>query len=140
MKNHIAKIALIGLIAAGIAAPVLLRAQDTSTNAADTAMAPASPHKHKHGTPFRGTVDNLDTNAMTLTVGSRTFDITSKTKITSNGEPATLADGVLGEKVSGFYRTNEDGSFNATAVRFGAHKKKTDSGDSTTSTNAPASN
>lgn len=141
MRKYTAKIALIGLIAAGIAAPLLLSAQDAGTNTTDTAAAPATPHKHKHaGTPFRGTVDSVDTNAMTLTVGSHTFEITSKTKISSNGEPGTLADGVVGEKVSGFYRTNGDGTLNATAVRFGAHKKKTDSGDSTTSTNAPASN
>ena len=140
MKKCTAKIALIGLIAAGIAAPLLLSAQDASTNATDTAAAPATPHKHKHGAPFHGTVDNLDTNAMTLTVGSLTFDITPKTKITSNGEPATLADGILGEKVSGIYRTNKDGNLAAVTVRFGTHKKKADSGDSTTSTNAPSSN
>jgi hypothetical protein len=140
MKKYTAKIALIGLIAAGIAVPLLLSAQDASTNATDTAVAPATPHKHKHGEPFRGTVDSLDTNAMTLTVGSSTFDITPKTKITSNGEPATLADGVLGEKVSGSYRTNKDGVLVAMAVHFGAHKKKAESDDSATNTNAPAGN
>ena len=140
MKKYTPKIALIGLIAAGIAAPLLLSAQDAGTNATDTATAPVTPHKHKHGTPFHGTVGSLDTNAKTLTVGGQTFDITSKTKITSNGEPATLADGVPGEKVSGFYRTNQDGGLDAVTVHFGAHKKKTDSGESTTSTNAPASN
>jgi hypothetical protein len=140
MRKYTAKIALIGLIAAGIAAPLLLSAQDASTNATDTAAAPATPHKHKHGVLFHGTVDSLDTNAMTLTVGGLTFDITPKTKFTSNGEPATLADGVLGEKVSGFYRTNKDGALNAMVVHFGAHKKKADSGDSTTSTNAPTAN
>lgn len=144
MKNYTAKIALIGLIAAGLAVPALLsaRAQDAGTNATDaaTATAPVTPHKHQHvGTRFRGTVDNLDTNAMTLTVGDLTFNISAKTKITSNGEPATLADGVVGEKVVGFYRTNEDGSLHATVVHFGAHKKKVDSDASTpTSTNAPA--
>ena len=140
MKKCTAKIALIGLIAAGIAAPLLLSAQDASTNATDTATAPATPHKHKHGARFHGTVDSMDTNAMTLTVGSLTFDITPKTKITSNGEPATLADGALGERVSGIYRTNKDGDLAAVTVHFGAHKKKADSGDSTTSTNAPAGN
>ena len=138
MKKYTAKIALIGLIAAGIAVPVLLSAQDAGTNTTDTAAAPATPHKHKHGgTPFRGSVESLDTNAMTLTVGSHTFDITPKTKITSNGDPATLADGVIGEKVSGSYRTNKDGDLDAVTVRFGAHKKKADSDDSTTSTNTP---
>ena len=142
MKKYTAKIALIGLIAAGIAAPVLLSAQDASTNAMDTTTAPAPAHKqHKaHGAPFRGTVDSMDTNAMTLTVGSRTFNITSKTKITKNGEPAILADAIVGEKVGGYYKTNEQGTLDAVTIHFGAHKKKADSGDSTTSTNAPSSN
>lgn len=140
MKKYTAKIALIGLIAAGIAVPILLNAQDASTNSTDTATAPATPHKHKHGTPFHGTVDSLDTNSMTLTVGGSTYAITTKTKITSNGEPATLADGVPGEKVSGTYRTNKDGALDAVAVHFGAHKKKAESDDSAPSTNAPAGN
>jgi hypothetical protein len=141
MKKYTAKIALIGLIAAGIAAPLLLSAQDASTNAMDTTTAPATHKQHKHnGAPFRGTVDSMDTNAMTLTVGSRTFNITSKTKITQNGEPAILADATVGEKVGGYYRTNEEGTLDAVTIHFGAHKKKADSTDSTTSTNAPSSN
>ena len=145
MKNYSAKIALFSLIAAGLALPVLLRADDTTTNAMQTAAAPetalATAHKHKHGLPFHGKLAEVDTNAMTLTVGSRTFQITSKTKITKNGQPATLADGIVGQPVSGYYRTNDDGDLDAVTIHFGAHAKhKHQSSESTVSTNTPSSN
>jgi len=144
MKKHSAKIALFALIAAGLATPVLMRADDSSTNsmqsAASSDTAPAKPAKHKHGLPFHGKLDEVDTNAMTLTVGSRTFDINSKTKITKDGQPAILSDGVIGQPVSGYYHTNEEGDLEATTIHFGAHKHKAESTDSTMSTNTPSSN
>lgn len=141
MKNTV-KIALVSLIAAGIAAPILLRADDTSTNATQTAApdtTPATPHKH-HGAPFHGKLDDVDTNAMTLTVGSRTFQITSKTKITKDGQPAILMDGVIGQPVSGYYHTNDDGDLVATSIHFGARKHKSQNSDSSMSTNSASSN
>lgn len=142
MKKYSAKIALFSLIAAGLAMPVLLRADDNSTNAMQTATAPEKPAKHKmRGLPFHGTLDNVDTNAMTLTVGSRTFEVTSKTKITKNGQPAILAEGIVGQPVSGYYRTNDAGELDAVTVHFGAHAKhKHQSPDSSMSTNSPSSN
>jgi len=132
MKN-ILKISLFA--AAIVAAPVLSRAQDTTTPASPVA-APAAPaaapdqatpapaKPKKQGLVFRGTISTIDTNAMTLTVETRTFDITSDTKITKDGQPATLIDGVVGEPVSGAYKKGDDGKLNATTVRFGAKKKK----------------
>jgi hypothetical protein len=73
---------------------------------------------------FRGTVSLVDTNAMTFTVGKRTFNITSETRITKNGEPATLEDIAVGDKVGGAYKKDDDGKLNATTVRDG---KKTTS-------------
>jgi hypothetical protein len=145
MRKHSAKIALFTLIAAGLVTPVLLRADDSSTNSMQSAtapdVAPAKPAKHKRGLPFHGKLDEVDTNAMTLTVGSRTFAITSKTKITKDGQPAVLADGIIGQPVSGYYRTNDDGDLDAVTVHFGAHvKHATPSSDSSTSTNTPSSN
>ena len=51
----------------------------------------------------------VDTNAMTLTVGKRTFNMTSETIVTKDGKPAVLADGVVGEPVRGSYKKNADG-------------------------------
>ena len=68
---------------------------------------------------------------MTLTVGKLTLQVTSDTKITKDGKPATLADGVVGEPVSGAYQKTADGKLNATTIHFGAkaEKKKHDTSD-----------
>jgi len=127
MKKSILKITACTLFAAAIvAAPSLSLAQDDATNAPavtpdQTTPAPAKKHK---GLVFKGTVGAIDTNAMTLTVETRTFVITSDTKIMKNGQPATLSDGVVGQPVSGAYKTGDDGKLDATTVRFGAKKKK----------------
>jgi hypothetical protein len=123
MKNTIKKIiALILFAAALFVTSASARAQDAmSTNmpvAPDlTTNAPAKHHKHDHSV-FNGPVSAIDTNAMTLTVGQRTFAITSETKIMKNGQPATLADGVVGEMVGGAFKKGEDGKLTATSIRF----------------------
>lgn len=82
-----------------------------------TTNAPAKHHKHDHSV-FNGPVSAIDTNAMTLTVGERTFEITSETKIMKNGQPATLADGMVGEMVGGAFKKSADGKLTATSIRF----------------------
>jgi hypothetical protein len=123
--------------------PALSYAQD-----ADTGSTPATtPAKHsKHGAPFHGTLDAVDTNAMTLTVGSRTFEITSETRIMKDDKPAILAEGVVGQPVSGYYKPADDGTnLNASSVYFGKHakakakaKKKTTTSSATSTANAPS--
>jgi hypothetical protein len=137
MKN-ILKISLFA--AAIVAAPALSRAQNTTSNAPAVApaattdqTAPAPVKPRKQGSVFRGTVSAVDTNAMTLTVETRTFDITSETKITKGGEPATLSDIVTGDKVTGAYKKSEDGKLDATTIRDGRKKKES---AETTSTNS----
>jgi hypothetical protein len=130
MKRQILKITTLSLFAVAIlAAPALSLAQDTSTNA-----PAASAPKHKHGAPFHGAVTALDANAMTLTVGKLTVQVTSETKITKDGKPATLADGVVGEPVSGYYKKDADGKLSATTIHFGGKKKETS--DASSSTNS----
>ena len=69
--------------------------------------------------PFHGKVTAVDTNAMTLTVGTLTLQVTSDTKITKDGKPAKLSDGVVGEPVRGSYKKTDDGKLNAVTVHFG---------------------
>lgn len=130
MKKHIAKVSILSLCAAAIlAVPALSRAQETTTNA-PAAAQPAPPAKKKHSgvIPFHGKLTAVDTNAMTLAVGELTLQITSETKITKDGQPTVLADGVVGQPVSGAYKKADDGKLNATTVHFGGKaggKKKT---------------
>jgi hypothetical protein len=125
MKKNISKITVLSLFAAALVAmPALSRAEGTSTNApASSDQTPAKPKKHE-GLVFRGTVSAIDAKAMTLTVETRTFAVTSDTKIIRDGKSATLADGVVGEQVSGAYKKTSDGKLNATSIHFGAKKKE----------------
>ncbi len=109
MKKTILKIAVCALFAA----PVFSRGQDSNTMAAPaatepppvaaappaaeipaaTAPAPAKAKKRpRTSLVASGKVSNVDTNAMTLTVGKRTFEITSETRISKGGKPAILSD------------------------------------------------
>jgi hypothetical protein len=119
MKNNLAKISLLTLLAAAIiAVPVATSAQDNNAGAkSETAPAKA---KKKDSLVFRGAVKTVDATAMTFTVGERTFNVTSETKITKNGQPAVLSDVTAGETVAGAYKKGADGKLNATTVKIGA--------------------
>ena len=122
MKKHVAKITTLSLLAAAvIATPTLLCAADVSTNAAGSSGQTVIPKPGIHNIlPFHGKVTAVDANAMTLTVGNRTFQIASDTKISKDGKPAKLSDGVVGERVQGVYKKSEGGKLNAVTVHFGA--------------------
>ncbi|MDE3067885.1 MAG: hypothetical protein KGJ60_10095 [Verrucomicrobiota bacterium] len=126
MKMNIAKLATLGLLAAAIlAVPAASRGAE-STNAAATA-GQSTRHKRAPGlVPFRGAVAAVDTNAMTLTIGKRTLDITSETRITKNGEPATLSDLAVGDAVGGAYKKTDDGKLQARTIHAGKKKAKAD--------------
>ena len=120
MKKQIIRLTLSLFATAIIAAPVLSRAQNNTTNppAAPAQTEPAKPKKHE-SVPFHGTVSAVDTKAMTLTVGKRTFEVTSDTKITKDGKPAILSDIAVGDKVGGAYKQADGGKLAATTVNVG---------------------
>jgi len=123
MKNHISKITVLSLFAAALLVmPVFARAQEAnSTNTPSSSDKTMSAKPAKHGIiPFHGKIDAVDTTAMTLKVGARTFEITADTKIFNNDEPATLSDGKVGELVRGTYKKTEAGKLEAVTLHFGA--------------------
>lgn len=128
MKKAILKITILSLFAAAfVAAPVVAHAQ-VSTNT--TAATATGKKARKTGAlvTFTGKVSAVDTNAMTLTVGKHVMDITSETKITADGKPATLADTTVGETASGTYK-KDAGKLSAATVSYttkvaGTKKKK----------------
>ncbi len=143
MKRIILNITALSLFAAVIVAtPAVTCAADANNAPAGTDQTATAKHK---SLPFHGKLSAIDTNAMTLSVGERTFEITSETKIMKDGQPATLSEGVVGEPVGGAYKKGEDGKLTATSIRFGAKpegepkkKKKTNSDDAGSLTNSPA--
>jgi hypothetical protein len=109
MTKSILKFSLLGLLAIAVAGmPVVLHAQQTPD-----LKKPAKP------LPFHGKLKAVDSTAKTISVGEQTIQITSDTKITKAGKPATLADGTVGDEVAGSYHKTEDGKLNASMVRFG---------------------
>jgi hypothetical protein len=120
MKNNLVKITLFSLVAAALVAmPVVSRAADSTNTPAATTPAPK-----KNGIPFHGKVTAVDAGASTFTVGSLTIAVSSATKITKAGQPATFADIKTGEAVNGAYKKDDAGKLNATVVKIGEKKKK----------------
>ena len=121
MKKTIAKVAALSLFAAIlVAGPSFVYAQGATTNVPSSGQS-TTPQSPKHTViPFHGKLDAVNTNAMTLTVGNRTFQVTSDTKIFKDGKPAALSEGVVGEPVRGIYKKSEAGKLEALSVHFGA--------------------
>lgn len=117
MKKYIALYAIV--TATLIAAPAVVHAGDNSnhSNAAES-------HKSakKHGLPFHGKVTAVDATAMTVTVGSLTINVTSETKISKEGKPATFSDITVGEKISGAYQKDDAGKMTASVIHIGGGK------------------
>ena len=90
-----------------------------SAQAIDKPAAQKVESRKPGATPFHGKLKAVDIAARTITVGERTIQITSDTKIFKAGQPAALEDGVVGEEVGGAYRKTADGKLDATMVRFG---------------------
>ncbi len=98
-----------------------------SLSASPTASAEASPAAKVRAIPFRGTVSAVDTAAGTFTIarkkGSRVFKVTDKTNVVKEGAPATMADIVAGEFVSGSFLKKDDGTLEAKKVKIGGKNK-----------------
>jgi hypothetical protein len=113
MKKLVLRFLLMGLLAVAVAGtPLALHAQmpgiPVGTNSVSNQVI-----------PFRGKLKTVDATAKTITIGTQTIQITSETKITKMGKPATLADGAEGDMVAGAYRKDADGKLNAVSLRFG---------------------
>ena len=96
-----------------------------STQAEDqkSAPTPTVPAPHRDKIPFHGKLAAVDKTAMTITLEGketqRVFQITSDTRITKTGQPATLDDAMVGEEVAGTFKKTEAGRMEALSVRFG---------------------
>jgi hypothetical protein len=86
---------------------------------------PAKPKPKKPGKPtYRGKLSAVDKTALTLTVNvkdkARTFQITSETRFTKDGKPATMGDGVVDGEVTVVAKPAKKGKLQvAESVRFG---------------------
>ena len=125
MKNTLLHTATLALLLTGLLTPDSQSLAQTTNQPSDKKPAAetdgtAKPAKKAGAGPFHGKLAAIDKLAKTITVGKRTFQITSETKIKKSGKPATLADGVVGEPVSGYVKPSSEGKLLATTVNFGA--------------------
>jgi hypothetical protein len=119
--NNTAKLSLLTIVSIVLAAMPL--------HAADKPEHPdGAPHKEANaaanpnrGIPFHGKLGGKTDSS--ITVGTRTFEVTPDTKMMKAGNPATLADATVGEDVGGSYQ-EKDGKLVAKSVRFGAKPEK----------------
>ena len=118
MIKTMVKFSALSLLAGAIAMlPVQVRAQEKEKAKAETKES-AKKQTQTAG-PFRGKLAAMDKTAKTITVGKRTFAITSETKIYKAGKPAMLDDAVIGEEVSGGFKTADDGKLVVTKFNIG---------------------
>ena len=125
LKSLLKLLVLVCLTAMLVDAPAQIEAQTTNNPAA---KQPRTAKRPVPG-PFHGKLAALDPKAKTITVGKRTFQITAQTRIKKADKPATLADGVVGEPVSGYVKPAEGGKWIASSVNFGPKRTKPRTGE-----------
>ena len=113
-NGEIMKSLLTGLLATGIVASLAL----TTSFAAEKEKKEGKTR----GTPYAGKVGAVDKAAKTVTIAtkekSRTYQITSETRISKAGKPATLDDVTVGEEAAA-YGHEESGKYIAQSLRVG---------------------
>ena len=89
-------------------------------------------------------VSAINQSAKSFTIAGKTaarvFKVTDKTAVTKAGNPATIADIVENQEVSGSYRKNADGTLEAKTVTIGpmSERKSGEEGKKPKATSSPA--
>jgi hypothetical protein len=113
---------MLSLLAAAIAvAPSQAFGQETKKEGKGKKAGVEKAEKagKQSGLPLGGKISAVDKTAKTITVRERTFQITSETRISKAGKPATFDDAVVGEEVGLSYIKADDGKLTARSVRIG---------------------
>ena len=131
MKKLIRFATVFAVAAAMLGAASNLSAQDKAKEKAKDKAAEKGKGDEKKagGGGFTGKAVSVDKAAKTVKLSGekgRTLQITTATKITKDGKPATLDDLKDGDDVYGGYKTAAEGKFEATTLTIGkpAPKKK----------------
>ena len=107
-------------VAAPVPTPPPVVTKSTAAAPTPATTAPQAGHNKSGVLPFHGKLKAVDAAAGTVSIGTRTFTITSESIIIKNGKPATLSDGVVGDETGGAYKKTADGKLVITKLRFGA--------------------
>jgi hypothetical protein len=119
MKSSLLKLALAAIV---VCAPVALHAQTDTTNPIATTPvknpeASTASTKMKK-TAYSGTVKSIDASSVVVTTskGDMTFAISPATKVKVDKKTAPLASVVTGEKVTGSFMKDADGTMTAASI------------------------
>jgi hypothetical protein len=128
--------AILGLALAG--APVTAQAQTSTNTAPATAAAASAPAKvaKTTKTAYKGSITAIDAASVTVASTKKTLilAIAPTTTFLKDGEPATLADFAVGDKVTGSYTKDATGAMTAASL----HKKTPKTPATTVAPAAPA--
>jgi len=105
--------------------PATQAAEDAKDKSTQT---PNSERKPKQ-MPFRGKVGAVDKTAKTVTLEgkekSRTFQITSATKISKDSKPAVMDDVIVGQTVGGFAKQTASSKWEVVTLNISTKPGKT---------------
>lgn len=110
-------VTILALGAMAAADPAPRATQRAAPNGNPKPPATATP-KQRSG-PFHGKLKSVNLASRSFVMGQRTFHVNEKTRMVKGGKPATLRDAVVGENVSGAFRTADDGKLVCVTLRFG---------------------
>ncbi len=122
---------IIGCAISAISAPGQTNVAPATKPAPGTAQERPAAAKAR-SLPYRGKLVLVDKQRSSVTVGTRVFLVTPKTKVEKEGKPATLNDGVAGQLVTGSYRKLPDGRLEAVSLYFGGKTGASSSGGNST--------
>jgi hypothetical protein len=122
-----AKLTLLTVLALASTLATFSSPAQATNKSSEKKLSPASKHEvsgtnsvsKQTAGPFHGKLAALDKSARTVTIGKRTFHVTSDTKIMKAGKPATFEEGVVGEESSGYFKASDDGKLVASKLTFG---------------------
>jgi len=132
MKNKSVVISSVCAVAIAFCSPLSVLAKEKKATASPAASAvPSESPKaaaSPRALPFHGMISAVDQSAKTFTIAgketSRVFNVTDKSTVTKDGNPATMSDIAANEEVRGSYWKNADGSLEAKTVKLGAKTEK----------------
>jgi hypothetical protein len=120
MTTSLLKSALVAVAGLALCAPVALHAQatPTATPAAAPSTDSAATSTKADKVPYMGTLKSNSATSIVVTTdkGDLTLAIDPTTKVSANHKKAALTDFTVGEKVSGSYVKNDDGTMTASSV------------------------
>lgn len=118
MRPLTRNLALIGLSAVlALSVATQLPAQQKKEGEKSEAPSATEAKPKRDTAPFRGRVVEVNKTDMTIKVGQRTFQMTSSTRITKAGKPATFDEIAVGDMVTGQFRKTEEGKLELISLR-----------------------